>query len=50
MSNLFRDEVQAKLFERAREGDREALDEFIRCNEGLVTKVADEFRCRWLET
>ena len=49
MSNLFRDEVQAELFERAREGDREALDEFIRCNEGLVTKVADEFRCRWLE-
>ncbi|MBR4493156.1 MAG: sigma-70 family RNA polymerase sigma factor [Clostridiales bacterium] len=49
MSNLFRDEVQAELFERAREGDREALDEFIRCNEGLVTKVVNEFKCRWLE-
>ena len=49
MSNLFRDEVQAELFERARGGDRDALNEFIRCNEGLVTKVVNEFKCRWLE-
>ncbi len=49
MSNLFRDENQAKLFNQARAGSEDALSEFIHCNEGLVARVVARFNCKCLE-